>query len=137
LIVLDASILAAIVGDDGADGDIARAALAEAGEASIPDLADIETLSVLRRLHLAGEISAARFRHAVDDLTALPLIRYPALPLLTRASKLIHNITAYDAVYVALAETLAVVLLTGDARLARTPKLPCKVQLLSAVDHIR
>lgn len=132
MIILDASILAAIVGDDGPDGDIARSALGEAGEASVPDLADIETLSVLRRLHLAGDISATRFRHAVDDLTVLPLTRYPALPLLARASELIHNVTAYDAMYVTLAEALDVVLLTGDARLARAPKLPCEVRLLGA-----
>ena len=131
MIVLDASILAAIVGDDGSDGDAARAALGAAGEASVPDLADVETLSVLRHLHLAGDITATRFRHAVDDLATLPLTRYPALPLLGRASKLVHNITAYDAMYVTLAEALDVVLLTGDARLARAPGLPCKVRVLS------
>jgi len=131
LIVLDASILAAIVGDDGSDGDAARSALAAAGEASVPDLADVETLSVLRRLHLTGDLTATRFRHAVDDLATLPLTRYPALPLLGRASKLVHNITAYDAMYVTLAEALDVVLLTGDARLAHAPRLPCKVRVLS------
>ena len=61
----------------------------------------------------------------------LPLTRYPALPLLLRASKLVHNITAYDAMYVTLAEALGVVLFTGDARLARAPRLPCKVRVLS------
>lgn len=130
MIVLDASVLAAVVGDDGPDGDTARAALVEAGDASIPDLADVETLSVLRRVHLGGGMSTTRLRHAVDDLAALPLTRYPALPLLARASRLLHNLTAYDAVYVALAEALDVELLTGDARLARAPKLPCTVRLL-------
>lgn len=131
MIILDASILVAIVADDGADGDAARSALAAAGGASVPDLVDVETLSVLRRLYLSGDISASRFRHAVADLAALPLTRYPALPFLTRASKLVHNLTAYDAMYVALAEALDVVLVTGDARLARAPRLPCKVQVLS------
>ncbi|MFN8049818.1 MAG: type II toxin-antitoxin system VapC family toxin [Acidimicrobiales bacterium] len=130
MIVLDASVLAAIVGDDGDDGAMARTALAEAGEASIPDLADIETLSVLRRFHLAGGLSATRFRHAVNDLSVLPLTRYSALPLLGRASKLIHHVSAYDAIYVSLAEVLDVDLLTADARLARTHRLPCRVRLL-------
>ena len=97
---------------------------------NVPDLADIETLSVLRRFHLAGGLSATRFRHAVNDLSVLPLTRYSALPLLGRASKLIHHVSAYDAIYVSLAEVLDVDLLTADARLARTHRLPCRVRLL-------
>lgn len=125
--MLDASALALIVGDDGAVGTAAREFLRTEGGASIPDFADVETLSVLRRTRLAGGLSSRRFQQAVDDLQALPIVRYPARPLLHRAARLIHNVSAYDAMYVALADALDVELVTADLRLANAPKLPCRV----------
>lgn len=56
---------------------------------------------------------------AVDDLADLPLHRYPHDFLLPRVWALRHNLTAYDAVYVALAEALDAPLLTRDRRLAK------------------
>lgn len=129
MIVLDASVVATVVGDSGDAGARARALLGDAGGAAVPDLADIETLSVLRRHVLSGALTRRRFRQAVDDLVALPLTRYPALPLIRRASGLVDNVTAYDAMYVTLAWALEAVLITGDARLAGAPKLPCAVEL--------
>jgi len=130
VIVLDASVLANVVGDDGADGEQARRVLALEQEASIPDLADVETVAVLRRRWLAGTIDDARFAAALDDLAALPLRRYPTLRLLWRAFELRANVTAYDATYVALAEALACDLVTADARLARAPDIACSVRVL-------
>ncbi|MDO8403113.1 MAG: type II toxin-antitoxin system VapC family toxin [Pseudomonas sp.] len=129
MIVLDASVLANVVGDDGEVGDAARARLAHAGTASIPDLADVETVAVLRKRWLAGDLTDQRFRSAVDDLLALPLVRFPSGPLLTRAYDLRANITAYDACYVALAEALACPLVTADARLARAAASVCAVEV--------
>ena len=132
MIVLDASVLANVVADDGPSGDTARARLTAAGEASIPDLADVETVAVLRRRWLARDLTAARFRSAIDDLLALPLARYPVGPLMPRAYELRANVTAYDATYIALAEALACILVTGDARLAAAPRTDCDIELLTA-----
>jgi predicted nucleic acid-binding protein len=130
LIVVDASILANAVGDDGQAGHVARATLLAAGEASAPDLVDVETVSVLRRRWLAGDLTARRFRSAIDDLLALPLVRVPTGPLMLRAYELRANATPYDAAYVALAEGLACALVTADARLARAPGIRCVVEVL-------
>jgi predicted nucleic acid-binding protein len=130
LIVVDASILANAVGDDGQAGHVARARLLAAGEASAPDLVDVETVSVLRRRWLAGDLTARRFRSAIDDLLALPLVRVPTGPLMLRAYALRANATPYIAAYVALAEGLACALVTADARLARAPGIRCVVEVL-------
>lgn len=132
MIVLDASVLANLVADDGPSGDTTRARLTAAGEASIPDLADVETVAVLRKRWLAGDLTAARFRNAIDDLLALPLARYPVGPLMPRAYELRANVTAYDAAYIALAEALVCTLVTSDARLAAAPGTDCDIELLTA-----
>ena len=131
MIVVDASVLANVVGDDGPAGAAARARLAAAIEASVPDLADVETVAVLRKRWLARTLTAGRFRNAVTDLLALPMVRFPTGPLMVRAYDLRANVTAYDAAYVALAEGLACPLVTGDARLARAPGLSCPVEILT------
>lgn len=130
MIVVDASILANAVGDDGQAGRVARARLLAAGAASAPDLVDVETVSVLRRRWLAGDLTARRFRSAIDDLLVLPLVRVPTGPLMPRAYELRANVTPYDAAYVALAEGLACTLLTADGRLARAPGIRCAVEVL-------
>jgi len=130
MIVVDASVLANAVGDDGPDGALARAAL-RGEELAAPDLVDVETLSVLRKTWQAGTLSERRFRSAVDDLVDLPLTRHPAAGLLRRAFELRANVTPYDAVYVGLAEALDCPLLTADRRLADAPGPRCKIHLLS------
>jgi len=132
VIVVDASVLANAVGDDGSPGRAARARLASTGEASIPDLADVETVAVLRKRWLAGDLTDRRFRSAIDDLLALPLVRFPAGPLMLRAYELRANVSVYDASYVALAEGLACTLVTADARLARAPGIDCAVEILTS-----
>lgn len=132
MIVLDASVLANAVGDDGAAGAIARELLANERDVSLPDLADVETVSVLRRRWLAEDLDARRFAAAIEDLAALPFPRYPALPFLRRVYALGQNLTAYDAVYVALAEALGCTLVTADQRLARAPGLGCPVRWVAS-----
>ena len=96
----------------------------------MPDLGDVETVAVLRKRWIAGDLSDRRFRTAVEDLLALPITRFPTGPLMTRAYELRVNVTAYDASYIALAEGLACPLLTADARLARAPMVNCPVEVL-------
>lgn len=131
MIVADASIVANAIGDDGADGDAARAALRAAGDISAPDLVDVETMSVLRKRWLAGDLPTRRFRMAVTDLGDLAITRHPALPFVLRAYELRSNVTPYDAVYIGLAEALGCSLLTADVRLATAPGLRCDVRVIS------
>ncbi len=130
MIVVDASVLANVIGDDGADGKRARSEIRDAGEIAAPDLVDVETIAVLRKRWLAGTISDRRFSAAISDLQSLEFERCPTLPLMPRAYELRPNVTAYDASYVALAEYLSCELLTGDERLASAPGPRCPIRLL-------
>jgi predicted nucleic acid-binding protein len=131
LIVLDASVLANAIADDGSDGHRARSELRTAGELAAPDLVDVETTAVLRKRWLAGTISDERFALAIEDLEELSVDRYPTLPLMRRAYELRANVTTYDAAYVALAEVLDCELLTSDHRLANASGPRCKIRLLT------
>jgi predicted nucleic acid-binding protein len=88
-------------------------------------------LTVLRRSERAGALDARRAALAVLDLRDLPLDRAPHLPLVRRCWELRGTVTAYDAAYVALAQTLGVPLLTADRRLAAAPGLSCVVEVLA------
>ncbi len=103
-----------------------------AGQACSPDLADVETVAVLRKRWLHGDLTVRRFRSAVDDLLALPFARFTTGPLTAYAYELRANVTPYDAAYVALAEGLVCPLVTGDARLARAPGIRCAIEVLTA-----
>jgi predicted nucleic acid-binding protein len=84
-----------------------------------PELIEPETLNALRRLVLAGSITDQRATEAMSDLADTRMIRYPHAPLRARVWDLRHNLTAYDATYLALTEALDdAVLLTGDGGLA-------------------
>lgn len=130
MIVVDASVLANVIGDDGADGRRARGEVRGAGGVSAPDLVDVETVAVLRKRWLAGTMPDRRFETAIEDLEQLAISRYPTLPLMRRAFELRANVTAYDASYVALAELLGCELLSGDRRLASAPEPSCAIRLL-------
>jgi predicted nucleic acid-binding protein len=133
LIVVDASVLANALGDDGVDGRAARERLvADADDLAAPDLVDVETVAVLRKRWLSDGLSDRRFAAAIDDLEDLALSRYPTLGLMRRAFELRANVTAYDATYIALAEHLRCKLLTADQRLAAAPGVRCDVELLRA-----
>ena len=83
-----------------------------------PELLDLEVAQVLRRLLREGALSASRAEAAIQDLLDLRITRYPHSVLLPRIWQLRHNLSAYDAAYVVLAEKLGATLLTRDARLA-------------------
>lgn len=86
-----------------------------------PHLLDVEVAQVLRRYARAGELDDRRGKEALQDLADLPIERYPHDVLLPRVWELRENLTAYDAVYVALAEVLDATLVTADRRLADSP----------------
>lgn len=129
MLVVDASVLAVALADDGSDGDHARARLR--GEVlAAPELVDLEVVSVLRRQNRAGAIDVRRAELALTDLAALPLQRASHIPLLPRCWELRENLTVYDASYIALAEVLEATLITGDRRLARSTGPRCDIEVL-------
>ena len=95
-----------------------------------PHLLDVEVAQVLRRYAGNGEIDDERGRAALADLADFPLRRYPHDFLLPRVWDLRKNLTAYDAVYVALAEALDAPLLTCDRRLATAPGHQARIELV-------
>jgi predicted nucleic acid-binding protein len=129
VLVVDASVLVHALADDGAGGAQARASLAGQDMAA-PEVVDLEVLAVLRRHVRARLVEPRHGELALAELRALPLQRAAHLPLLPRIWELRDNVSAYDAAYVALAETLDVELLTADARLAAAPGLRCQVTVL-------
>jgi predicted nucleic acid-binding protein len=130
VLVIDASVLATALGDDGSGGDIARARLRHQ-QLAAPELIDLEVTSVLRRQLSTGQLDLRRAQLALDDLLDLPIERASHAPLLLRCWDLRDDLTVYDAAYVALAEALSTVLLTADTRLAKAPGLRCPIELLS------
>ena len=90
-------------------------------ELHAPHLIDVEVTQGLRRLVRSREVSPARAAEAIADLIDLDLHRHAHLDLLTRAWKMRDNVTAYDAVYVALAEALGATVVTCDAPLGKAP----------------
>ena len=129
MIVVDASVLAVALGDDGPDGASARAAL-DGESLTAPELVDLEVLSVWRRQVAGGSMTPGRAKLALGDLTELPVRRISHRLLVRRCWELRHAVTVYDAAYVALAEALGISLLTADARLSRAPGLRCRVELV-------
>lgn len=100
-------------------------------ELAAPHLIDSEVTHVLRGLVQRGGLSEEQGDLALEGFTELTLTRFPADWLRTRIWELRHNLSGYDATYVALAEvTDATALLTTDARLARAPGPRCQIQLL-------
>jgi predicted nucleic acid-binding protein len=95
-----------------------------------PHLLDVEVAQVLRRHVVKGLVSAARGQAALEDFLQIPLQRYPHDVLLPRVWELRKNLTAYDAVYVALAEALDMPLLTCDANIAVAPGHRARVDVI-------
>jgi predicted nucleic acid-binding protein len=95
-----------------------------------PHLLDVEVTQALRRLVRDGELEARSAVRALADLSALDIRRHGHEMLLERAWALRGNLTAYDAMYVALAEAMGGILLTCDGKLARALGNPRWVELM-------
>jgi predicted nucleic acid-binding protein len=130
VIVLDASALLELLLHTPAGERIGLRIADPAIGLHIPHLADIEVAQVLRRYVRDGDIEAVDAAAVLQDLRDLDLQRHAHEPLLDRVWRLRENLTAYDAVYVALAEVLDCPLLTCDGRLARAPGLKRRVELI-------
>ena len=131
MVVVDASVIApALSVDEHVLGEHLRERL-ERERLVAPALIDLEVASAWRGQARGGQLHDRRAEAALADLAALPLERVPHGPLMRRIWDLRDNLSAYDASYVALAESLDTILLTGDERLARAPGIRCEVELLT------
>lgn len=97
----------------------------------VPHLVDSEVVSGLRRRVAAEQVGARQAWHMLRVWQRLAMTRYPVFALLARVWELRANVSAYDATYVALTESLGCSLLTADARLARAPGLRCAITVVS------
>ncbi len=88
-----------------------------------PDSINPEVVNTVRGLERSGQLDGERAAEMVDDFLTVPVTRVATLDLTPAVWGLRHNLTAYDACYVALARELGAELITGDRRLARAPNL--------------
>ena len=123
-LVVDAGFIVAALVDGGADGRWAEELLAGTDLAA-PHLMPVEAANILRRAALAGDISNDTAALAHADLLELTVTLFPYAPFAQRVWALRGNVTAYDAWYVALAETLEADLATVDHRLSRASGCRC------------
>jgi predicted nucleic acid-binding protein len=130
VIVVDASALIEALLGTPAAGPVARRLFDPQQTLHAPHLIDLEVAQVFRRYAAAGDVDPERGREALADLAEFPLRRYPHAFLLSHVWNLRHNLTAYDAIYVALADVLGALLLTRDRRLAAAAGDLIRVELV-------
>lgn len=131
MIVLDASAAVELLLATARGAAVAELLADGAEDLVAPHLLDVEVAQVLRRLTTSGVLTPARARSALGDLVLLEITRYPHDVLLERIWQLRANLTAYDAAYVALAETTGAELVTCDAKLAAAPRHRARVRLVA------
>ena len=129
MIVLDASAAIDWLLQTAAGQRIEKRIYASGESLHAPHLLDLEVTQVLRRLAREGVVSEPRADQAIHDLLDLRVTRYPHFIFLPRIWRLRHNLSAYDAAYVALTEKLDATLITRDARLAAASARGMSVEL--------
>lgn len=132
MIVLDASSLVDILLNTAAGRELAPKIRSSRVTLHSPHLIDLEVTQVLRRYVREGEIDEERALIALQHLALLELERYAHSDFLPRIWALKDNITAYDAMYVALAEALGAVLVTGDRSLAKAPGIRAVIEVVES-----
>jgi predicted nucleic acid-binding protein len=124
-VVVDSSVLVAALVDTGAHGTWAEDVIAT-GPLYAPELARAEATNVLRRLERAKRITTPEANAAHEDLMQLEMQIFAFDPFADRIWGLRHNVTSYDAWYIAVAEALKLPLATLDRRLSRTDGPTCE-----------
>lgn len=130
MIVIDASAVLELLFQTPSGLQVA-ARVAPTGESlHAPHLLDLEVIQVVRRYERLGVVDEARARQALEDFAALDVARYPHDVMWQRVWELRRNLTAYDGVYVALAEALRAPLLTSDTRIAGAAGHHARVEVI-------
>jgi predicted nucleic acid-binding protein len=124
-IVVDSSVLVAALIDSGPHGAWAEKTLGR-GSLYAPQLARFEAANIFRRLERAKLITTPEANAAQDDLMQLDMELFSFEPLADRVWELRHNVTSYDAWYVALAEALKLPLATLDEPLSKSKRVACE-----------
>lgn len=128
MIVIDAGAVVFMVADAGPVGEAVRRRV-EKERLAAPYLLDVEVSSALLGRHRGGKLTTVQLDLAWGDFARLPIRRAAHLPLHSRVRQLSDNLSAYAATYVALAERLHIPLVTGDARIARSGRASCPVEV--------
>jgi predicted nucleic acid-binding protein len=95
-----------------------------------PHLVDLEVAHAVRRLAANGLVEQTRAFQALQDHADIRMFKYPHHDLLTRIWELRHNLTAYDAAYIALAEMLDAPLITRDKAFASSTGHNVQIELV-------
>ena len=130
MIVIDASALLELLLQTPAGARVEARLFRDQDELHAPHLVDVEIVQGLRRLVRMGEVSPRRAAAAVADLTDLALHRHAHLDLLGRAWSLRDNISAHDAMYVALAEAIEAPVVTCDHPLGKTSGHRARIEVI-------
>ena len=130
MIILDASAVVDLLVEPAAQTGALRARLRTASLVYAPHLMDAEVANALRRQVLRGRIDQLTARRAIRRLAVLRVKLRPHQPLLGRAFALRDQLSAYDAIYVAMAEATGATLVTRDARLARASGHRARVEVV-------
>ncbi|CAN5765549.1 PIN domain-containing protein [soil metagenome] len=131
MIVCDASAFVDNLVGDAETGGAARRRLLDVRQLAVPSVFPAEVTSALRSLEARGDITSARADRASRSLHSTRAVRYAFGPLADRVWELRHNVTVYDAWYVALAERMDLVLVTADDRLASAPGAHCAIEVVA------
>ena len=125
-VVCDASALVALLLDSGPDGAWVTEQLS-GRDLAAPSLIAYETANIIRRHERAALIGTDQAAQAHADLLDLPVEHWPYELLALRVWELRHNLSSYDASYVALAELITAALITLDTRIAAAPGVRCPI----------
>ena len=117
-VVADASAIATFIIEGSTETPL-HPFLSDPSDVHAPEICDVEILSTFRSLLRRRMVSTAQAQEALLHYAAMPMTRHPHLRLLGRGFDLRENVSASDAMYVALAEALEAPFLTIDRRLAR------------------
>jgi predicted nucleic acid-binding protein len=130
VIVVDASALLEFLLQTAVGARVEARLFRNVDELHAPHLLDVEVGQGLRRLVRTGEVASGRAEEAIADLTDLDLHRHAHVDLLARAWKLRDNLSAFDAMYVALAEAIEATIITCDSPLAKAPGHHARIEVI-------
>ncbi|HET9217534.1 MAG TPA: type II toxin-antitoxin system VapC family toxin [Terriglobia bacterium] len=127
---MDASAVIELLLNSSSGSRVAERVFADDESLHVPHLIDLEVAQVLRRYVLSKDMAPDRAFEALNDFVDLPLHRYTHIDFLTRIWELRTSLTAYDAVYVSLAEALDATLLTCDVKLGNSHGHAARIEVV-------